>query len=110
MFDTIKERLSRKGYLRKLADNLSSHRNRIPEAMNFNIRAINLNKEIENLFAGIIIADAIFDLVYKNFTQKTTEQEEVEFVSNTLSSGTRSNKEPLKNHKPTATEMKAIKK
>lgn len=69
LFEAIKDRLSRKGHLRKLSDNLSSHRNRIPEAMSYNFRVISLNKDIESLYAAIIVAETILDLVYHNFAQ-----------------------------------------
>lgn len=58
----------RKGHLRKLTDHLSSRRARIPEAMNFNFRTIGMQKEIESLYAGIIIADSVVDLVYQPFS------------------------------------------
>ena len=53
--------------------------------MNYNYRAITLNKNIESLFAGIITAEAILDLVYHNFTNGVLDQDPDDIISFTIS-------------------------
>ena len=64
MYQVIRERLAKKGHLRKFVDNLSSHRNKILESLNFNYKLTTQTKEIEGHYTGLIIADSIIDIIY----------------------------------------------
>ena len=57
--------MNKKGYLRKLMDNLTSHRNKIHDAMSRNYQLVVSLNEIANSYAGIIIDDFIIDGIYR---------------------------------------------
>lgn len=65
LYMAIKEKLTKKGYIRKLNDYLTSHRTKINDALAYNLKKIYQKKDIENRFAAIMIADSVIESTYK---------------------------------------------
>jgi len=91
MYQVIRERLVKKGHLRKFVDNLSSHRNKILESLNFNYKLTTQTKEIERHFTGLLIADSIMEIIYPVSTITSVFEDKL-YEDSYISSGS-SNKE-----------------
>jgi hypothetical protein len=59
--------LSKKGLLRKLIDNLVTHRNKIYDSLNHNYEIVLQNANISNKYAGLLIIDQIVEGIYQSF-------------------------------------------
>ncbi len=59
--------MSKKGLLRKLIDNLVTHRNKIYDSLNHNYEIVLQNANISNKYAGLLIIDQIVEGIYQSF-------------------------------------------
>lgn len=66
MHDHIRERLAKKGLLRKLMDNLTSHRNKIYEAVLENNKIVMSSHQPQHKHAGLIFLDYLISSIYKD--------------------------------------------
>lgn len=64
LYSALTERISKKGELRKLTDNLSSRRHRIHDAMAFNYILATQSKELGHWLIGLMITDSITEVIY----------------------------------------------
>lgn len=55
----------KKGQIRKLLDNLSSHRTKIHDSLNHNLRIVTQAQELESKYAGLIILNEMVSNLYK---------------------------------------------
>lgn len=66
LYEAMRQRLAKKGLLRKLIDNLVSHRNKIYDSLNHNYEIVLQNNKLENKYAGLLIIDQIIEGVYQS--------------------------------------------
>jgi len=62
----MKQKLSKAGLLRKLIDNLISHKNKIYDSLNHNNQIVLQNSKISAKYAGLLIIDQIVHGVYQS--------------------------------------------
>lgn len=62
--------MAKKGLLRKLIDNLISHRNKIYDSLNHNYEIVLQNSHLENKYAGLLIIDQIIEGIYQQLKNR----------------------------------------
>lgn len=65
IYIVIRDKLTKKGYLRKLLDNLTSHRSKINECLSYNLRVATQSRKIENKYAGLIVLNEVVNNLYQ---------------------------------------------
>ena len=57
--------MGKKGELKKLLDNLTSHRTKIGECLGYNLRLTTLSNRIESKYAGLIVLNEVVNKLFQ---------------------------------------------
>jgi hypothetical protein len=99
--------LNKKGYLRKLLDNLTSHRSKIGECLSHNLRLTTQSTHIENKYAGLIVLNEVVNNLYQQKKGADTQTSEDRTNAKSASSKTRMLVEQNTNRTPVCNDLRA---